>query len=79
MAFLSQLPAFRSQDAIPDFAEFHFKFPVAGIVYGIFLAKRRPGIGVVQPRPHLSGKLVGTAQAGGNEEMETNLEFQPSN
>ena len=60
MAVLSQLAAFRGQDAILDFAEFHFKFPITGIVDGIGFGILNIYFIAVKSGPNFAGKEKGT-------------------
>ena len=63
MAVLGQFATFCGQDAIPDFAEFHFEFPVAGIVDGIGFGFLYIYCSAMKPGPHFAGKKKGTRHA----------------
>jgi len=63
MAILGQSAAFLSQDTPLDFSEFHFKFPVAGIVDGIGFGFLYIYFSAMKPGPHFPGKKKGSRHA----------------
>ena len=63
MAVLGQFAAFRGQDTILNFAEFHFKFPVARIVGGIGFGILYICFIAMKPGSYFSGKKKGTGHA----------------
>jgi len=60
VAIGGQFPAFRGQDAIFDFAKFYFKFPVAGVINGVWFGIFNVCFATVKPGSHFPGKKKGT-------------------